>query len=344
MLPRLVALALAITLMACSGPERIDLVQNAPNVGTERQIFVATTRQADGDIDFSSLRTSRLSYARYDVSIPPTHIEGQIEWPGKTPNPATDFVTKNITPYPNAAAFGRALNRNPARNTDTAIIFIHGYNTSFAEGTYRLAQVSHDMQDPNTVIHYSWPATENSLEYIRDRDSVLFARDGLESLLRTLSAQGFDNIVLVAHSVGSSLVVETLRQISLQRDHNVANRISGVVLIAPDIDSNLFETQISRINPLPKPFVVFGSGEDPALRLSAFLTGRANRVGQLKDTETLRKYGVQFIDVSDVTDGESGHSVAITSPTVLSILRELPDPNGPNDVRILQTLIDDSVR
>ena len=95
---------------------------------------------------------------------------------------------------------------------------------------------------------------------------------------------------------------------------------------------------------MPKPFVVFGSAEDPALRLSAFLTGRANRVGQLKDTETLRRYGVQFVDVTDVKDGESGHSVAITSPTVLSILRELPDPNGTNDVAALQKLIDQAGR
>ncbi len=344
MFTRLVALALTITLMACSGPERVDLVSHAPNIGTERQVFVATTRQADGDIDFSSLRTSRLSYARYDVSIPPTHVAGQIEWPRKKPNPATDFVTRNVTQYANATAFGHALNQNPARHTDTAIVFIHGYNTSFAEGTYRLAQISHDMQNANTVIHYSWPATENSLAYIRDRDSVLFARDGLESLLQTLSDHRFGNIVLVAHSIGSSLVVETLRQISLQGERHIANRISGVILIAPDIDTNLFETQISRITPLPKPFVVFGSSTDPALRLSAFLTARANRVGQLKDTKTLRKYGVQFVDVTDVKDGESEHSVAITSPTVLSILRELPDLNSPKDVRNIQAFIDEYAR
>ncbi|WGI23553.1 alpha/beta fold hydrolase [Amylibacter sp. IMCC11727] len=344
MFVRAVALLLAVTLMACSGPERIDFVPTDSANTTTREIFVATTRQADGPTDFSAKRTSRLNYARYDISIPPIHVEGKIEWPGRNPNPATDFVTKNVTPYDSALTFGRALNANAARNTDTAIIYVHGYNTSFAEGTYRLAQISHDMQDRNTVIHYSWPATENSLEYIRDRDSILFARDGLESLIKTVADQGFGNIVIVAHSVGSSLVTETLRQISLQSKSRLSHRIGGVILIAPDIDTDLFETQISRIDPMPNPFVVFGSAEDPALRLSAFLSGRANRVGQLKDTETLRRYGVQFVDVTDVKDGESGHSVAITSPTILSILRELPDPNRTNDVTVLQKRIDDVSR
>ena len=344
MLLRAFAFLLALTLMACSGPERIDFVPTDTANTTTREIFVATTRQAAGPTDFSAERTTNLSYARYDISIPPTHAEGTIEWPGRKPNPATDFVTKRILPYGSSREFGRALNANAARKTDTAIIYVHGYNTSFAEGTYRLAQISHDMQDRNTVIHYSWPATENSLEYIRDRDTVLFARDGLESLIKTVADQGFGNIVIVAHSVGSGLVTETPRQISLQSKSRLSHRIGGVILIAPDIDTDVFETQISRINPMPKPFVVFGSAEDPALRLSAFLTGRANRVGQLKDTETLRRYGVQFVDVTDVKDGESGHSVAITSPTVLSILRELPDPNGTNDVAALQKLIDQAGR
>jgi esterase/lipase superfamily enzyme len=272
------------------------------------------------------------------------HQAGQIEWPRRTPNPATDFVTKRIMPYPTVADFSAALNRNPARDTGTAIIYVHGYLTSFAEGTYRLAQIAHDRKDPDTTIHYSWPATENALEYARDRDSVLFARDGLESLIRTVANLGFGNIVLVAHSLGSSLVVETLRQISLQGETGLMQHIDGVILIAPDIDTKVFESQINRITPLPKPFIVFGNANDRVLRFSALLTGRAKRLGQLNDTESLRNKGIQFVDISVVTDGVNGHSVGITSPTVLSILRELPNPNAANDVRVLQPRARASIR
>ena len=81
-----------IGLAACSGPERIDLVSNATPNTDERKISIATTRQPDGDRDFSSKRNPQLNYARYDVSIPPVHQSGQIEWPQRIPNPATDFI------------------------------------------------------------------------------------------------------------------------------------------------------------------------------------------------------------------------------------------------------------
>lgn len=335
-------LLLGITLfgaIACADRGAISVVPKDTRIGSQRPVFVATTRQSSTDTDYSSLRTSRLQFARYDVSIPPNHVEGHIEWPTGTPNPETDFVTTHITPFDTAAQFGAAVKRATQQTPSTAIVFVHGFNTTFAEGTYRAAQVAHDMKDPNASVHYSWPATDKILEYTRDRDSVLFARDGLEQLLETLADQGNANIILVAHSIGSQLTVETLRQIYLQQKTDVMKRLAGVVLISPDIDNTLFEQQISRITPLPQPFVVFGDEKDLALKVSSFLTGRANRVGQLKRTETLKRKGVQFVDVTEIDDGAGPfkHAVPITSPTMLSILRNLQ----PADATNLRTQSDD---
>jgi esterase/lipase superfamily enzyme len=332
-------------LTAC-GPRGAITIAPNDSVGTKHQVYVATTRQQDANSSFSGLRTSRLSYAKYNISVPPNHIEGQIEWPKGTPDPENDFVTTQVTPYTSATDFRNAL---PRPRSDTAVIYVHGFNTTFAEGLYRMAQITHDIGGQDTTVHYSWPATQNTLEYTRDRDSVLFARDGLESLLITLSDRGFKRIVILAHSIGSNLVVETLRQISLQGRQDVLKRVNGVVLISPDIDTNLFETQISRIKPLPKPFVVFGDEADLALKVSSLLTGRASRLGQLNHTESLRRYGVEFVDVTDVRDGDGplNHAVALTSPTVLSILRTLPSDTriaAKRGVQKLQNLIDDATR
>lgn len=340
---------IALFLAACNERGTISVVPDTPLGGPVEQIFVATTRQPSAGPDiFSSLRTSQLSFARFDISIPPTHQPGRIEWPEKpekSVDPRTDFVTKQIVHYPSAADFGTALRASLAPAKGEVIVYVHGFNVTFAEGTYRLAQLSRDVKNRSTAVHYSWPATQNTLEYTRDRDSALFARDGLQTLLELLAAQNYNRIVIVAHSIGSNLVVETLRQISLQKNTNVTKRLAGVVLISPDIDTNLFEIQLSRINPLPKPFVVFGDEADIALKASAFLTGRSNRVGQLKDTEILRRYGVQFVNVTDIGDGDGplNHSVAITSPTVLSILEKLPVMGSletQNEGAVLQRLLD----
>ncbi|GGA08095.1 hypothetical protein GCM10011498_04920 [Amylibacter cionae] len=344
---------LALLLAACADRGMITVAKNTPPDAAIENIFIATTRQpAEGSLVFSSLRTSVLSFARLDISIPPTHQPGRIEWPEKPEkrtDPATEFATREIVRYGSAQDFGAALGTSAQKAQREAIVYVHGFNITFAEGTYRMAQLSHDLKSTSTAVHYSWPATQNTLEYTRDRDSVLFARDGLQSLLEILAAQSYERIVIVAHSIGSNLVVETLRQISLEGKKQVARKLAGVVLISPDIDTNLFEMQLSRIKPLPKPFVIFGDEADLALKASAFLTGQSNRVGQLKDTETLRRYGVQFVNVTDIDDSDDklGHTVAITSPTVLSILQKLP-VMGPlsysEDGAVLQTLIDTAKR
>lgn len=344
---------LALLLTACAERGMISVAKNTPPDAAIENIFIATTRQpAEGSLVFSSLRTSVLSFARFDVSIPPTHQAGRIEWPEKPKkgvDPATEFATKEIQRYRSAKEFGAALGANAQKAKREAIVYVHGFNITFAEGTYRLAQLSHDLKSTSTAVHYSWPATQKTLEYTRDRDSVLFARDGFQSLLEILAAQPYERIVIVAHSIGSNLVVETLRQISLEGKTQVSRKLAGVVLISPDIDTNLFEMQLGRIKPFPKPFVIFGDEADLALKASAFLTGQSNRVGQLKDTEILRRYGVQFVNVTDINDSEDtlGHTVAITSPTVLSILQKLP-VMGPlsyaQDGVALQRLIDAASR
>lgn len=340
-----------LVLLGCGERGMITIQPNAVGIGSQQRIFVATTRQpVSTSNDFTSLRSARLHFAQYNVSIPPTHIEGKIEWPGKNPDPTTDFLTTSVVPFSNAATFGAALRADQkARTADNdVIVFVHGFNNTFAESTYRLAQLSHDMENPNSTVLYSWPATQKTLEYTRDRDSVLFARDGLEKLLKQLIKDQPQDIVIVAHSIGSSLVTETLRQLSLQSDHSILRRISSVILISPDIDDDVFQTQLSRIRPLPKPFVIFGDSKDYALRISSFLTGQSARVGQLKDTESLRRFGVEFVDVSDIKDGDGAlnHTVAITSPTVLSILRRFPEPGTGTRLTVdsLQGLIDKATR
>lgn len=334
---------------ACSPRGAISVVPLGSGVGTEHSIFVATTRQPQSNTDFGTLRTSRLQFAQYTVSVPPTHEDGAIEWPKGHPNPATDFVTTSVVPYADAMAFTDAMNIENKTGLRTAIVFVHGFNTSFAEGTYRLAQVAHDMGETNTMIHYSWAATQNLLEYTRDRDTVLFARDGLEQLLTDVTAQDFDQVILLAHSIGSSLMMETLRQVSLQSKRAVLEKIGGVILISPDIDSNVFETQLRRIDPLPKPFVVFGDQEDLALRVSGLLTGRDQRVGQLRSTERLKPYGIEFVDLTGIDDGGSflKHSVALTSPTVLSLMRKFPAAQrkaSPQDFEDFQNDINQAIR
>ncbi|KAB7610368.1 alpha/beta hydrolase [Amylibacter sp. SFDW26] len=329
MLKRFLILSLCIvTLVACAkrgaiGVAKLDVL----NTQIER-IFVATTRQKSENLyDFNGLRTSEITYGRYDISIPPTHEVGQIEWPRNAPNPATDFVIKDAELFSSVSPFKSAVRKSNRSkpNGEEVVVFIHGYNNNFAESLYRMAQISADMELKSTPILYAWPTTESTVEYLHDRDSVLFARDGLQTLLQQIANTGAKRILLVAHSIGSSLLLETLRQVSISKDQTVLNTEIGVVMISPDVDGTVFEMQLSRIKHVPEPFVIFSDDGDVALKVTSFLTGRRERLGLVTNDAFLKKHGVTVIDLSDFEDGDLlNHSVAITSPSVIAILKELP--------------------
>lgn len=312
--------------VACTPRGVITMFPDAAMVGQVRHIFVGTTRGVDDNGRFNNKRTENISYHRYDISVPPQHKPGAIEWPKNTPNPKTSFLTTGINHYANTPSFATDLAkslRGRPKGQREVVLFVHGFNNTFAEGMYRLAQLSNDMDLPNPTVHYSWPSAGNPLGYGYDRDSLLFARDGLENLLKSIHSAGADQVLLVGHSLGALLSMEALRQMAISNPKSLNQMVSGVVLISPDIDVDLFRRQAARIGPLPQPFVIFTSQKDRALRLSARLSGKHERLGNVQNVNKLENLQITILDVTQFSEGPTGHFNAATSPALLQILKRL---------------------
>ena len=329
---RFLMIACLALLVAC-GP-RGTLTAMPPGVQptTVRTVFVATTRTVDTDTGIyggGRLRGSA-NFARYDVSIPPDRELGEITWPheGGTPDPATDFLTTNVVPYDDAAAFRKELARSLAAlppSQREVTVFTHGFNNTFAEGLYRIAQMSNDLEFPGLTVHYSWPSVGKPLAYVRDRDSVLFARDGFEQLLNEVAAAGAQRIVIVGHSMGGALTMETLRQMAIRGDRKVRPKIAGVLLLSPDLDIDVFHSQAEAIGKLPQPFLIFTSRKDKALALAARLTGvRRERLGNLRDVTKVADLEVTVVDVAAYSTGD-GHLNVGESPALIRLLSRIGD-------------------
>ena len=317
-----------LALPACAPRGQITVLPEAAQVGVVHPIFVGTTRATDADGTYGTHRSDVLQFARVDVSIPPSHKAGEINWPprhGKA-DPQKHFLTTAQVLYPEAAGFRQALRAKLAASGGEAVIFVHGFNNNYAEGVYRLAQFSRDLELPGAVVSYSWPSAANPLGYVYDRDSALFARDGLEALMNEVAEAGATNILLVAHSMGAGLTVEALRQASIRGNGKAMQRLAGVILISPDIDIDVFRSQARAIGKLPQPFIVFGSEHDRVLRVSAQLTGQAERLGSITDVSRLADLDVTFLDVSEFASG-SGHFTAGDSPALLRLLARIADIN-----------------
>ena len=327
---RLTILALLL-LAGCAAHRQLDYATAPVNNAGVEQIFVATTRlKTTPDQAFDANRAFESAYAEFAVSIPASHASGTIEWPGRKVKPGTDFVTIKANEIVGATRFRSALNaafaRLPAGKRD-AVVFVHGFNNTFVEGLYRVAQLSHDMQVGGVKVHYSWPSAGTESGYAYDRDSATFARDGLQELLETLAASNADHVLLVAHSMGAQITVEALRQMYIAGHPRLAGKLSGVVLMSPDIDVDVFKSQLMKIKPLPRPFVIFSSNKDRALRLSALIRGEKQRLGNLISADALAGLGVIVIDLSNFDTGGDWlrHSSIATSPNLQAILGSLPD-------------------
>jgi esterase/lipase superfamily enzyme len=326
---RYTLLALAMLLSACGGPPRIAMVPDSAEIAATRTVFVATNRAFE-DQRFTAGRSDAVEYTRFEVSIPPDREAGEISWARGQFDPNRDFGVSRADRYVSDAGFradiARELRALPAENREV-VVFIHGYNNNFASGLFRVAQLAHDYNTPGIVTHFSWPSAGQPFGYVFDRESAAFSRDALETFLRGLSAAGADRILLVGHSVGAFPTMETLRQIRISGNDAVLQDLSGVVLISPDIDIEVFQTQARALEPLPQPFVIFTSRQDRALRLAAGITGRENRLGTLGTIEDVAEFEITMIDLSEFDGGASdwaNHSTFATSPTLIGLLGGIP--------------------
>jgi len=314
--------AVGLVLAACGPRGQVDFAPPLPDSRLQT-VHVAHMRGADPEQPVPGWdRSDNLGYGRYLVAIPPGHEPGRIDRPRRNQpaDPAVHFTVGGQETL-DRQGFRRAIAaalRDQPRTQREVTIFVHGFNTAFIEGVYRVAQLGHDLQVPGVLAHFSWPSLGAPLAYAHDRDSALFARDGLQAMIAEAVAAGAPRVVLIAHSMGSQLVMETLRQMAL--DGSLARTpLGGVILISPDIDVDVFRSQARRIGRLPQPFVVVTSRRDRVLQLSARLTGQPDRLGNLAHPARVADLGVAMLDVSLFGAGD-GHFTLADSPALIQLL------------------------
>lgn len=280
-----------------------SVMETAPQGSQEVRVYAATTRSRQpGDTRYTDGLSAATNYGVFDISLPPNHKAGEIEWPSGKPDPRTSFAVLDQKVL-DREAFLRSVVTEPAKG-DTGV-FIHGYNTSFEEAVFRLAQMAVDADLGGVPILFAWPSQASLTGYLTDREAVTASRDNLTALLIQLAERlGPKKTTVFAHSMGAWLLMEALRQMKLQGRDDLLSRLN-VFLAAPDIDEGVFQAQLAVIGKMRTPMTIFVSRDDVALRLSSFLAGNRRRIGSLDITnpavvDAARKNGVRIIDISQL--------------------------------------------
>jgi esterase/lipase superfamily enzyme len=328
--PRPLAAALLLALAACAPRGALTIDPTAAEGSAAVQtILVASARDRDGGpTAFAAARSPEVNFARFEVAVPPQRSPGTVTFPQtQPPNPQTDFVTVSARAIRDRSGFIASVNRQLAQlppESREIFLFTHGFNTNFAEGLYRQAQMRHDFAASGVAVHFSWPSAGDVRAYAYDRESAIFARDALAAALEALAASDARAIVVGAHSMGAMLMMEALRSLAVAGSPAFFDKLQAVVLMAPDLDVDVFRGQASALPP-GTPVYVFFSSRDRALRASSWLRGGSDRLGAIRDPALLQDLDVTLIDTSSVDDGEDalGHFAVATSPAMISVIRGL---------------------
>lgn len=305
---RLAVLIIGFMQAGCTvrpGPEVLNPVARSAPGARLVTVYVATTtaREIPNSNVFANGRARGLNYAEFRISIPPGHQPGNIEWPTGTPDPAVSFTTVQQSILDKQTFEQRIASRESVSSPSKAGIFVHGFNTNFQEALYRLAQMTADADVDGMPILFAWPSEAKATGYIADKESVTYSRDQLAELLMMLSRkQSGKRISLIGHSMGAWLTVEALRQLRLAHNDATINRLN-VVLAAPDIDVDVFSSQMDVIGPLSPPMTVLVSRDDIALSISSKIGGERPRLGMLdvddpRVQEAAFRANLQIIDIS----------------------------------------------
>ncbi|MEQ1942763.1 alpha/beta hydrolase [Mesorhizobium sp. VNQ89] len=324
----LVILMLSMAASGCISERRHELIAANPaapppaGVMAKHDIFVATTRKKDADasVVFGRDRSEDLAFGRVGVTVPKNHQIGKIERAkdGMPGDPAKDFTAVDLTIYESGKQFVTAV----ANKGERVLVFVHGYNTGFDDGVYRLTQIAQDTKYPGTPVLFSWASGAKTRDYVYDKDSSTAARDDLEATLVMLSrSPRIKSIDIIAHSMGNWLAMETLRQLAIAGNRDLSGKLGYVVLASPDIDVDIFKKQMRRYGKPDRPFAVLLSSDDKALRLSSFIGGNQARVGDDANADELAALGVTVVDLSSIQSGDKlNHAKFADNPVLVQLL------------------------
>ncbi len=326
----IIAFAAVLLLSSCGHPHGvmapIEVRGTSPKT-SQVDMLVATTRQPSGDPAtlFSGERSPKPYLTDIAVSIPPNRKVGDVQWPRRLPaNPATDFAVTRVRQIETIPQ-GRAWFRQHIEGGH-ALVFIHGFNNRYEDSVFRFAQIVHDSGMKATPVLFTWPSRAQLTAYEYDRESTNYSRTALEQSLRVLAADpNVREITILAHSMGTWLAMESLRQMGI-RDGRVNAKIRNVILASPDIDTQVFAKQFVEMgSPRPK-FTVFVSQDDRALAASSFITGNVSRLGAIDPSSEpyrtkLEQAGITAIDLTKVDAGDGlHHGKFAESPEIVQLI------------------------
>jgi len=292
-------------------------------------ILYGTDRKVNPKEDWEDYYTgerAKLQFGVAQVSIPKKHKFGEMERPNKYLFWQKEKIGEHVVIVKlediNKKDFSEFLGTklNNVEEKDI-LLFIHGFNVTFASAIRRTAQLSYDLKFKGVPMTYSWPSAGKTSEYMKDESSVQYTTPHLVAFLKeVIDHKGEANIHIIGHSMGTRALTNAIKEISfIYPDKHV---FKNIILAAPDIDKDVFEVNLfPYIKKTTDQITLYASSDDAALKLSRSLHG-GNRIGQGGDGIFVFK-GLVTVDATGIDTSLLGHSYFAEKALLVGDLKEV---------------------
>ena len=283
--------------------------------GTDRRRLESPKR-----LDYGFERSRQLELGCALVTVPKSHKVPLIERPWvvkipyfdvkvyeETEDPQKHFTMQEIKTLSREELLElvRARLAASASFKDHALVFVHGFNTSFDHAVYRTAQIANDLKFDGATFLYSWPSGGGVASYTYDRESAgqsePFMRDFLNLVVKETGAKA---VSVIAHSMGNEPVLQVLKDLKRSKPDGVV--ISQIILAAPDVDRDNFENITKEIKGLAKGVTLYVASNDRALGISRRFHGGIPRAGDVPAGGPLVLPDIDTIDITAVSTDSLG--------------------------------------
>jgi esterase/lipase superfamily enzyme len=331
----------ALGVAPAAQPATVLPKDNAPDVGEPVldaqgklryhivRVYYATNRKQSAallpDEHYAGDRGA-LSFGVVTVALPKSHEVGQLEAPSIlrlefTADPDKHVMLQTLKLLDTDAWRAEIAKRATALGNPGIMVFIHGYNSSFADAARRAGQLAFDLRFGGSTVLFSWPSRGATLEYTVDEQAAEWSIPDMKAVLASLAtvAPGTP-IYVIAHSMGNRVFTRGFKAL-LEEDPGKRRPFKQIVLAAPDVDADVFAREIGPAILGKGPRVtLYASSNDKALAASRSVHGGYRRLGESgKDLVVLQ--GLDTVDASTVSTEFLGHSYFGDSDTVMSDLK-----------------------
>ena len=212
---------------------------------------------------------------------------------------------------------------------NTLLVFVHGYYRSFARAAETAAEFTARVNFKGVPVIWSWPSSRTPQGYLEDETNIFWSRPQFAQFLKDhLQRSGADTVHLVGHSLGAKALTLTLVEDLLPDDSINPDNIGELVLLAPDIDAEIFTRDFApRLANRGISVTLYQSANDRAMATSKALHGYT-RAGD-SSSGTLLAAGITTIDVTAENDSLLGHSYYDRSDAVTQDLGKLLNQRKP---------------